>query len=593
MLWVLLAASAQAGSNPGPRELPAPSGALAAAVPAISGNSSNSSNSSEGGPLLLRDKVRPADLAAALAYRLDATGQMTVEQIDRLPDEAFAPVGAGPLELGDGALWQRFDALTSPSPARWYLALPLPGMGEATLHYRDSGGQWQRQEAGQRRAMSHWVLPGRYPVFALRGEAGGSTRYYLELRQAHVPYWSVPVVLTDAELLALRQDEHLLLGIYFGLAMLVIVLASAQAVAYRDIGFASFALYAAMQASAQGAVTGVAALYLWPEWPAINQAASIVFGSLAAAASLLFVYAVALPYRRSPLLGRLMLGLAALVVVSGAVNAGWRNAGAFAVYNLLLVATVAMVAVAVFHVLRDAGARLFWLGWGFLPLAVAVYFPLMRNFGIIETGLWTQHATMLGFVVGAPVLFYGLFKSLNRHHVSARRARLLQVIDPLTGLLSARAMAGKVRRALAALQRQQQPFALLVVNFVNHGVLQSAHGREVGDRALLMAAARIRAVARLSDTVARAGDAQFALLMTGAVTAELANELATKILASGLRMSAELPEAQSLQFHIALCHLTPQDMVVVPDADTCLTKMLRAVHEMQDGSRKAIRRVVL
>lgn len=543
--------------------------------------------------LRLSGTVAKADMLASLQYVVDADGVRSVEEIDQLPSTAFAPVTGQPLALGDGALWQRFDAIAVGASQAWWLAVPLPALDEATLYYRDSGGQWHRQEAGDSRAMSRWALKGRYPVFSLPADVGVRTRYYLQVRHSRVPYSALPFVIHDHALINLRQNEHMLLGIYFGLATLAIVLATANAIAYRDAGFATFALYVSMHVCAQSAITGVAALYWWPELPQLNNPLSLLFFSLSVAAALWFVNTVAQPQRVSPLLGHAIRGLIVLVLFVGVLNAAVLNDTAFLAYNVLLSSSVLLLAVVIIRTARDASAQLRWLALAFVPVAAAAVFPLLRNRGVIESGFLTQHALMIGLALGAPIMFYGLFQRLTQRLLPSNRAKTLQTIDPLTGLHVPRVLLDKLRHALSSAERQQQPFAILMVNLVNLGNLQQQHGREIGERALVMAAARIRAVARPTDTVARAGDTQFALLMDGPVTAILASEIATKILASGLRPSDGLPDEEPLQFHIAVGHL--DDMTSLPgtQAEGCFARMLRAVGDMNDGSRKAIRRVQL
>ena len=200
---------------------------------------------------------------------------------------------------------------------------------------------------------------------------------------------------------------------------------------------------------------------------------------------------------------------------------------------------------------------------------------------------------MLASAVEAPILFYGLLRRVAQRREPTTRASALRTVDPLTGLHLAQVLVGKLRQALGTAGRYPQPFALLVINFVNLAELQSRHGRETGDRAMVMTAARIRAAARTSDTVARVGDSQFALLMEGPINATEANDVATKILASGLRPSNELPDAEPLLFHIAVGHLGEPAGVAPAEAAACLARMLQAARDMNDGSRKAIRLVKL
>ena len=147
----------------------------------------------------------------------------------------------------------------------------------------------------------------------------------------------------------------------------------------------------------------------------------------------------------------------------------------------------------------------------------------------------------------------------------------------------------KLKQLLDPDTRFPRPYVLLAVDLTNCAELEKKYNRETADRALVMAAARIRSVTRSADTVARIGDAQFALLIVDPVSLAEANDLATKILAAGLRATNELPESEPLRFNIALGH--GHDISVTSSADAVLQQLLAALKEMNNGSRKAIRTV--
>jgi diguanylate cyclase (GGDEF)-like protein len=150
-------------------------------------------------------------------------------------------------------------------------------------------------------------------------------------------------------------------------------------------------------------------------------------------------------------------------------------------------------------------------------------------------------------------------------------------------------MLSRLRQALRTAERYQQPCALLVVNLSNLASLQQQHGRETGDRAMVLAAACIRVAAQPTDTVARVGDSFFALLMEGPMSSDSVIQVATKILASGLRPSRKLPEADPLLFHIAIGYVAESARLGPNQAQPSLERMVQAVKDMNDGSRKAIR----
>ena len=544
--------------------------------------------------LVLTADDRAKALNPSMEVFLDSSNLLGLDQIARLPAGQFVPADRSrPYQIDNGALWLRFDAVVTHPVHRWRLSLPLPGVDDVRVYYRDAAGKLVVQQAGDSRSMDTWPQPGLSPVFTLNHEVNQPTRYYVEIHHARVPFSALAKVVSETQLMNIRQREHMLLGIYFGLAGLVIALALAYALAYRDLGFASYVVYMALFAGAQGASTGVAGLYWWPQWPALNNSSVFLLPVAAGGAAIWFVRTITTPRRFSRALDWFMLGLMGLLPVVGLLDAVAPTPESFTMINILMGTSMVVLLMAIGVSLAEGDRHARWIGLGFMPVLVATLFPLMRNLGLISSGFLTEYGMMLASSAEAPILFYGLLRRVAQRREPGARATALRTTDPLTGLFSKAVLVSKLRQALGTAARYPQPFALLVINFTNHGLLQLRHGRETGDRAMVMAAARIRAVARTADTVARVGDNQFALLMEGPVNAVEANNAATKILASGLRPSRELPDAEPLQFHIGVGHFGNAAVVPPDEAAACLVRMQQSANALNDGSRKAIRLVTL
>ncbi|WP_372825901.1 7TM diverse intracellular signaling domain-containing protein [Polaromonas sp.] len=547
--------------------------------------------------LILGSGNGPVGMASVLEFWRDGHGQTPVEKVEAgagsLP---FTAVRSGQAhELDNAALWLRFDAVIRDPKVHWKLELPMSGVDKITLYYRDRLGRWVVQQAGDSLPISAWAQPGRYPVLSLSHEVGETIRYYIRVEHARIPFSALPRAVSEAQVTTARQLDHLLLGIYFGLAALVTVLALINAAAYRDWGFATYAVYMATFAGAQGAFAGLTGLYVWPQRPELNNIAIVVLPLAAAAAALWFVRTVITPKRFSRALDWFIVALMTLLPVIALLDAAFPTPESFALINILISAGMVVLLMVLGVSLFEGDRHARWIALGFLPVLLGTLFPLLRNFGVLPSSFLTQNALMLGSALEAPILFYGLLRRVTQRRESETRATTLRTTDPLTGLGSARVLVRKLRQALSTAARYQQPCALLVINLTNLAALQQQHGRETGDRAMVMAASRIRAAAQTTDTVARVGDSHFALLMEGPMTSDSVNDVATKILASGLRPSRELPDADPLVFHIAIGYMAEPGRLARTEAEAqaCLADMLHVVKEMNDGSRKAIRMIQL
>ena len=138
--------------------------------------------------------------------------------------------------------------------------------------------------------------------------------------------------------------------------MLVVVLAAVNALAYRDQGFGTFALYVAMLSAAQGFPTGLAGLYWWPTSPQLNNAEAVLLSALSAASALGFVHTIA----RTPHISRQLGWLMAALRLCGLVNALVHELTAFAVYNALISLSIAVLILALITAMFRGNGQLGW-----------------------------------------------------------------------------------------------------------------------------------------------------------------------------------------------------------------------------------------
>ncbi|MEQ9092646.1 MAG: GGDEF domain-containing protein, partial [Miltoncostaeaceae bacterium] len=100
---------------------------------------------------------------------------------------------------------------------------------------------------------------------------------------------------------------------------------------------------------------------------------------------------------------------------------------------------------------------------------------------------------------------------------SESRARLaaLASTDPLTGLPNRRAFHDRLEADLARVRRTDEPLSLVVIDVDHFKRVNDNFGHETGDHVLVEFARRLRATARVGETVARVGGEEFAWIIPG------------------------------------------------------------------------------
>jgi diguanylate cyclase (GGDEF)-like protein len=117
----------------------------------------------------------------------------------------------------------------------------------------------------------------------------------------------------------------------------------------------------------------------------------------------------------------------------------------------------------------------------------------------------------------------GLLQQLALMDQGARQLFYLATHDRLTGLANRWLLEERLAHAVARSRRGGGSGALLFIDLDDFKAINDRHGHEVGDRMLVIAADRLRRVVRASDTVARWGGDEFAVLLEGVDQRDLAH----------------------------------------------------------------------
>lgn len=526
-------------------------------------------------------------LTAPARWWIDESAHMSIDEMEaaspRMPWRARA---LGEQYNIDGkAWWMQFTAQVE-TPSRWFLEIASSGLDRAQLFYRDASGKWVVQEAGDSRAVSAWPIPGRVPTFDLSPEMGKAVTYYLRIEHARVDF-AVPIRLyRHGELLAARELEQFMLGAYFGLCMLMALVAVGNAVAYRDRGFAAYAVYVTSLGLGQAAYLGVGAQHLWDSALKWNEIAAYLLPGLSSAAGLWFVKIVAEPARYSRALDLAVWSLILAVLSAVALDTFLTSRASFglqmsltALSLLVIVGLIAMVWIQG----EDPHIRLIALG--FLPVVVMAIFPVLRGLNLIPNSALTRYGVTIGAMLEMPILFYALTLRVHRRRESEVRAAALARSDALTGLAHARTLLQRMETAIARARSLRHPCALIGVRIVNMDAIVAEFGRECMEKTLVVSASHMRRAIADIDLAARVGDLEFALLIEGPTTAAAVLSRAQHVIASGLRQSPGLPPGLIIKFHVVAAMLPEADL----DAPQSLDWVLGGLAHMPADARKMIR----
>lgn len=504
-------------------------------------------------------RVRPVvPLPGHAQFWIDSSGQLDIDAVVRQGDALdWRPVvDEARYPLDGQVLWFRLRAHQQSAPQRWFIELMDSGIDRAVLYQRSGDGAWHRQEAGDAVPVPHWPVPGRLPTFSLTTKTEAPVDYWLRVEHARVAY-SAPIRLISGTPLAVSRDqEQFLLGGYFGLLAMVLMMALALSIAWRDRLMIGYAAYVASVGITQLGQLGTGAQYVWPYWDGWNRLSTFVAPSLSAVVGLLFIRMLTEPARSSVWLDRAVLAVAALTTTLVLLDIAVPLGATYRLIGDVLLLLLALVAVCMALAWRRSPDRHLRLAiLGFMPMLLLALFPLARTLGLIATSGLTRYGLAIGAALEMPILLYAIATGVASRREARVRAAASATTDALTGLANLRVLTPRLDGALARADKQGSSFAVLVVHVANWKDIAAAHGLQAAERALVLTASRLRRIAGEVDLAARVSEADFAVLLEAPTTRPDAIARARRIVDEGARDSALLAKGDALDLRVSVAML--------------------------------------
>jgi diguanylate cyclase (GGDEF)-like protein len=156
-----------------------------------------------------------------------------------------------------------------------------------------------------------------------------------------------------------------------------------------------------------------------------------------------------------------------------------------------------------------------------IELVLTAGTPLLYDSTAIDNAYLPRYLALAAGYLAATWVMVGLKKRLV---AAEMRQRDFANRDPLTGVGNRRAFDAGFQRELARRKQPRRgrreadasPLALLILDLDDFKGINDLHGHQVGDAVLVEAAARAHGILRSTDTLARIGGDEFAVIAPGA-----------------------------------------------------------------------------
>ena len=492
---------------------------------------------------------------AKAQYWVDETGQTTVAQLaERKP--AWQSYRSGlVLDIHQKKFWLRFTVDGTQATQAWWLDLPQPWLDQVSLNVQDAQGQWQVLRAGDMVPHSKWSHLGRTPRIQLPQLKGVHT-YYVSVEHARAAYPARLSLQSDSYVGKFRLFEELFFGVWIGVSILVILLASALAWSWRDSVLARFGVYFLFASFTVMSRMGLNSLLLWPESPYLNAWVARLLPMLGMASGLWFLHAVVKRDEFMPRLERYLMGFALVALGVGLLEAVWPTMRSFHLSQLLGLLFSAVTLLFFLAAMWRGNHHTRLISIGMLPMVVASAFVVLRNAGVQPAGYEIgQFAAIAGLALQTPILLYALIRQSQELREQRVHAGNIDRVDALTGLSTLGVLEFNLRGSLARASMNQHNFMLMLVELTNHKEISDKYGADAANQAMQTLAGLMQRLRRGVDTAARVETSMCMMLMERVITPSMAINTATALLARCLQPSKSLPKDVQLKLRISLANM--------------------------------------
>jgi diguanylate cyclase (GGDEF)-like protein len=332
----------------------------------------------------------------------------------------------------DQALWLKFNVIRQATVSdQWVLAVRLTTLRLVQIYTHNTVTQetWRSAPAG----LLQQPLPNkklsRYPVFNLPLSGGQATTILVKVVSPHLIDMPIELVKTDV-FEAGQLVDLLIIGAILGSMLIMLFYNMSLYALLKSSSYFYYSAYVLATLFFLTSLTGIGALYIWPNCLWLLEFGSLTAGSLTFFFATLFVRT----FLGIKAFGGIMLHTTTLLLVLWAglsvLTAFTANETVFMVHAIVAIITcvIGLIIPIYLSFKKVPSAILFSLAWVILICGTIIY-VLMIN-GLLPNNTFTNYAQMIGMVIELVLLSFALALRINlerkKREYAQRKALLLE-----------------------------------------------------------------------------------------------------------------------------------------------------------------------
>lgn len=387
--------------------------------PLSSGSINDSTEMRQNTAISLSDTSTRYRIGKSIEYLRDDTASLTIDDLLRAGQGARARgwtrsrMENPSFGFSTAAFWIRFTVVDRTAmSAPWYCVVDYPQIDRMELYGVRAGRAVTRRIAGDHYPFYQREVPYRNFAFALPELSSGQTTYYMRVSSSGSV--NIPLtILSSAELVKKMGNEQLLLGLYYGLMLLIAFYNFFIYLSIRDRSYLYYILWIFGYGLYQITLNGLSFQYFWPDavWWANNSLPLFIFLGLTACVQ--FGRSFLHTAKNAPAIDRVLRAYMALTVTGTGLSFVLPydlviRAGTFTV----IIMTSTLLVAGVLCLKRgQREARFYVLAWTTLIMGIIVY--ALKTFGLLPEHFLTSWSQQIGSAIEVTLLSLALADRIN------------------------------------------------------------------------------------------------------------------------------------------------------------------------------------
>ena len=464
--------------------------------------------------LLLDASVDSAQVTADhLLFLEDPDDSLSVNEITTIRYSDFQPAPSDILNLGHSAssIWVTFsinDLTESDSPtATWLVEVGYPLLKRVDIYVVDEANQIvQRHKLGYSMKMAQREIQNRFFVQPIQIDRNENYRVFINVMRKNGSI-QVPVKLYRPGSFLLSEIQgNYVFGIFFGILFAMVIYNIYLYLFVGSRAYLYYILYIATAATSFLTITGYGFLFVWSQFPLVNEYALQVPSLLAAITGALFVRHFILVknyYQYIDTAISAMVAVGVFLLGLRLVTDYFLSEAISAYLGLISIVTPIMAYQCFKKGSRSAG--FFLIGWATLFVGIILYTASLL--GVLPSNALTNNAVLVGAALETVLLSLGLADRINSERkekfdaLKAQHEATVQLKETenqlvhralhsgITGLPNRSYLRSKLEAKIT--HASDQNFVIVLVSLNNFHEINKTLGHSNGDAILYLATQKI------------------------------------------------------------------------------------------------------